>query len=65
MEFYHRIICNADTRIEDFEHEENSGDGSGEALDEFYSSGSDNVAVDEDYQFFNELDWLCVQIYTF
>ena len=56
MEFYHRVILNADTRIEDFEHEESSGDASGEPMDEFSSSGSENIAVDDDYQFLNELD---------
>ena len=65
MEFYHRVIHNADTRIQNFEHEEGSGEGSGETMDQFSLSGSDNIAMDDDYQFLNELDWLTVQIYIF
>ena len=63
MEFYHRVILNADTRIVEYELEESSGEGSGEPFEEYLSSGSEYNATEEDYQFFNELDWMEVQMY--
>ena len=56
VEFYHRIIRNADTKI--VEHTESSADGSGDDFEDFSGLGSGDGVIDDysEYEFQNNLE---------